>query len=776
MFHSDGTRAFEFAGDSGRQADLAVAPDGRIVAVDGNGRIQVFHPDGTPVFDFAAAGGGAKPVVAVAPDGRIVVAGTGDGRIQVFHPNGTLDRASSVEHTPAQVDGRIGPHLYALAVSPPDGRILVLDQPYSAGPCRIQAFHSDGTFDSKLVDLHRCSGILAVSPPDGRILVLDDDGRIQVFHPDGRFYFGFGSYSEDGGRFDSPMGVAVAPDGRIVVADDGNYEYGRIHVFHPNGTLDFKINSSALPDVGYWRPSAVAVAPDGRIVVADSENRLIHVFHPNGTLGLGFEAVAGIDSNPYGGPRGVAVAPDGRIVAGFSGVGRVYHPNGTASHSFWTNTHGDVAVAPDGRIVGFNINRDPIIHVLHPNGTLDFAFGEFVVAASSNAVRPSGIAVASVTAPLLPPTIVIEPDSGSNGPHNYTSVGDAADLTIDVRSLVAPAPAPSGGEGGAPPPPQPGGSDPSTVVFPSSETTVVTSFAEVSFPPGVTASNVPADGRLALRISSEAPPPNDQVQGALAYDGSGRVMLQRIVEVGAGPSGPSDGGTPRVTFDQPVRILLEGQAGGRAFYIQGADGAITPIDAACAADDTARVHRQLAGAGECQIDSDDGTDKIIYTYHLTRFGTVRSDSGASPPVVHTCSARLGTPDLGVSATPRRHSPLVSQELINSGSLPFVGVELEATPWYVDWGGSAPPPPAAGHPSLPASISKVFFQDGAFAAELVAINEAVVARGLEGGYVASLGFVADLTPYDEVQGSTLAQYVTYLRHGHNVLVDNLVRSN
>ena len=333
-------------------------------------------------------------------------------------------------------------------------------------------------------------------------------------------------------------------------------------------------------------------------------------------------------------------------------------------------------------------------------------------------------------------------------PVNATLIGDAANLTINVAGLTGS---------------MLDGTASSTVTFPPSETTVITSFAEVSFPPSVTASHVPADGMLALRILSEALPPDEQVQGALAYGGSGRVVPQRIVEVGAGSDSGGAGAPGRVMFDQPVRILLEGQAGGRAFYIQGADGEITPIDAACAADDTARVHLQLGGAGECQIDSDDGTDKIIYTYHFTLFGTVLSESGAPPPVVHTCSARLDVSSLDVSVAPG-DGRVVYQALINSGSLPFAGVELEATPWYVDWVGSAPPPPpplAADHPSLPASISEVYEEGVAFGHGAAVVNGTVVASGLEGGNVASLAFVVDLTPYDEVQGGALVQYVTYL---------------
>ena len=90
---------------------------------------------------------------------------------------------------------------------------------------------------------------------------------------------------------------------------------------------------------------------------------------------------------------------------------------------------------------------------------------------------------------------------------------------------------------------------------------------------------MPADGLLDLYVSCDVQPDNG-LQDALAYDGSGRVLPQWVVEAG------DESG--RVTFDMPVRILLDGQAGGRAFYIGGStDDAITPIDQACAADDAA---------------------------------------------------------------------------------------------------------------------------------------------------------------------------------------------
>ena len=50
-----------------------------------------------------------------------------------------------------------------------------------------------------------------------------------------------------------------------------------------------------------------------------------------------------------------------------------------------------------------------------------------------------------------------------------------------------------------------------------------------------------------------------------------------------------------------------------------------PIYTACAAgDDTAAVHAQLGGSDECALDT--GGDKVVYTYHLTRFGTARGQT------------------------------------------------------------------------------------------------------------------------------------------------------
>ena len=344
---------------------------------------------------------------------------------------------------------------------------------------------------------------------------------------------------------------------------------------------------------------------------------------------------------------------------------------------------------------------------------------------------------------------------------NLTDRGDEVRVTINVTGLAG---AGAGAEPGGP------------VQFPSGGAVVATSFASVSFPPGATAWSVPADGLLALHVvaASDGDPPSSSSVRGLAYGGSSSVLLQRVVEIGHG------NGT--VVFDMPVRISLEGQAGGRAFYIGGAGGAAVPIDAACAADDVARVDRHLNGTGECRIDSEDGEDMVIYTYHLTRFGTVLSGSGASPPVYHTCSVGLGRPSLDVGeAALGGYSDPAEQTLLNTGSAPFARVGIEASPWRFGPGGDTLP--GAGYPSLPAPASggaegrassalvarvaasvpagaTEVGEDGRGGAYVAVGGDAAVARGLGGGDAAPLWFRLNLTPYDAMQGGAVSQSMTY----------------
>ena len=805
VFHPNGTYAFYVGSGSGYGigavgdgARAAFAPDGRIVVVDGwidydhnrvHKRVQVFSPDGEfeSVFDPGGDRHNFLHDVAVAPNGLIIAADGGSG-VRAFHLDGTEHSSFTFGSYPVHV-----------AVGP-DGEIVTVEGGYSDAlrVYRPNVTLSNGTalVYAPALDIERTSGWpgsmsdVAVGA-DGRIVVGDSENNtVSVFHSNGtrvmvdhsngtRLALTFGGYGSVQGGFDRPTDAAVGPDGRIVVAEPGK---NAISVFHPNGTLAFSFGSRGSGDDAFYEPHQVAVGHDGRIVVGDTRKHRILVFEPDGSPALAFGSQgygAGQISNvrdvavaPNGSvvvvdhtprvqvfspdgafmsvldPRGdpwscwapvrAAVGPDGKIVVvDECEVVRAFHPNGTMAFYIELEpggaTDSGIDVGPDGRIV---VVQDSRSQVFNPDGTFAFAT-EIDVDAVSVAVGPNreivvvdddanrvqvfnpdgtfafsllpdlsegkfkGIGAIAVGPVMLrhvgDPAALwtsIEPEEGGDDGapilRNFTGAGDAANVTIDVAALA-------GGPGGAD---ALNGSESSTVTFPASNTTVIASFAEVTFPPNVTASHVPAGGLLGLRVATLVPTA-EQVQAALgrSVNGSGPelvVILQSVVEIGGDQS--------RIMFDLPIRIALEGQAGGRAFYIEGPNGTIVPIDLACATDGVDAVHRQLGGAGECQMDSADGA-KIIHTYHLTKFGTVSAEGPVPGIVVDRPRPRPAAPDGGSNSTNGTAGPpQVGPIVVPQGpptSFPGGG-GVNATNGTV-----APPPPPpvvvvpdpGGHPTI-----------------------------------------------------------------------------
>ena len=764
------------------------------VADTGNDRIQVFHPNGTPARVIGSPGSGPGELMApedvhvqLAAHPFIAVADTGNDRVQFYYPNGTFALAFGENGTgPGQFDGPTSVYfvlplngvLFAVADTGNDRVQLLFWDPY--GPdrrpaARFFAFSPDGDSIKFSGPRSYAEGYLN----DHRAVVADTGNHsIQVFVVVGSAdSLGvIGSFGAGPGNFSSPKGVDVNVDGEIAVADTGN---DRVQVFHANRTLKFIIGSSGggqaggngtgppapPPGTGPGNGTAPPPAPSetcgaaltsaelafGRVAWGGRSDVGSQVVRGVGTLPL---TAVSVSAGAWIGTGGVEAAP-ANATSVRAGTGGAWTPLGGVPVAVPPSASGRSAAVefrvdlPQGgaqpgagefslsQAVTYAVSCGPIpdgSDILRPltNGVA----GELTIVAVPPPAPPP-VVVPPPAPPPAPVTVVIEPGAVAAAPLNFTAAGHAVNLTIDVAELA-----------GADGPPLDGSAS-STVTFPPSETSVVASFATVTFPPGVTAAHVPAGGRLALHVAADVPD-DARVQGALAYEGSGRVTLQRVVEVG--------GASGRVTFDMPVRILLEGQAGGRAFYIEGgADGGtITPIDQACAADDAARVHRHLGGAGECQMDSADG-DKIIYTYHLTRFGTALPAGAAPPPpVVHTCSASLGMPSLVMAdVQPGGLSDPVRQTVINSGSAPFARVDLSATMWRAgpSQGANVPAP-------LPASATEISTAaaDGPYTA---LVNGTAVAHGLEsGGGESPLWFMLNLTSHADARSGTLVQEVTY----------------
>ena len=295
------------------------------------------------------------------------------------------------------------------------------------------------------------------------------------------------------------------------------------------------------------------------------------------------------------------------------------------------------------------------------NTGLELAMGSARYVFTDNRINIT--AGAAALAPRdMSPVVAIEAD-GFVRAVNATAAGDLARPAVNVTGL------PAGADG--------------SVTLPGSHDRValIASFAEVSLPRGATVWNVTADGLISLYVS-QAPPTREAVADAFGASNASGIEVLRVVEVG----GNEDGA--RIAFSQPVRILLAGQANGSAFYLAGADGAVVPIATMCEIDGAASVdgqagtvHAQLGGAGECEIDS--GPDKIIYTYHLTPFGTARGPEGGSVMPACGISVKPRVIEFVDELRPGMQSSPVGQTVSGAGSMPLSEVSISADVWRVE---------------------------------------------------------------------------------------------
>ena len=345
---------------------------------------------------------------------------------------------------------------------------------------------------------------------------------------------------------------------------------------------------------------------------------------------------------PLGPPAGYAEPVYGEIavMGGDAATREAWRVSGlgTAVHT--------VLFGGDGVAAGLN-------GTIRLNANLSGTLGGVQHSFAAGSIHVRAGEAALTLAPAGPsPVVAIERDEFIRAV-NATGSGDGARPAINVSGLT--------------------GDSADTVRFPAEAVGLTASFAEVTIPPNATARFVPADGRLDLYLSSEGPTVR-QVAAALGAS-PGAVESLTVVEVG-------DNAT-HIVFDLPVRILLTGQANGSAFYVNNTDRKVVPILAMCSEDDTAAVHGQLNGTGidECWLDST--ADKVIYTYHLTLFGTAMAPGGGQP-FVPVCGIELVSPpraiEFGSILEGGRSPDDKTQEVRKAGTLPLDTVTIRVSAW------------------------------------------------------------------------------------------------
>ena len=302
--------------ESDWQATVAVlAGDGVRGSIDGVGtRARFSEPFG----------------IAAAPDGTIFVADAGHSHlIRRISPDGHVSTlAGSVRGFADGAGSRAAfstPSGLALAA---DGSLYLAD----TGNHAIRRITRDGDVSTLAGDgtpgyvdgpAHqaRFNGPIGLAvAPDGRIVVADSyNDRIRVIDPSGAVSTLAGSGRPgaedgvaDGASFDTPTGIAIDARGVLLVADTGN---DIVRTIDRNGHVT---TPSWTQRVSFFRPLGIAIGPDGELFVADEAGRIVAVRADGGvrTLageGIGFRDGAGSQAQ-FRSPSGVALLRPGHLV------------------------------------------------------------------------------------------------------------------------------------------------------------------------------------------------------------------------------------------------------------------------------------------------------------------------------------------------------------------------------------------------------------------------------------------------------------------------------
>jgi YD repeat-containing protein len=363
-------------------------PSGRVLyRGDGSRRtgaslgLGISTAGGTGVTGDSGDGGPATaallqhpPGLAVAPDGSVYF-GQRSGElidnsvVRAINPDGTIRRVAG-EGTFGASGGDLFPDAFAyLLASPehvawaPDGslyiadrqnrRVLRLRDPINslfieriAGTTGVYGYSGDGG-DALAARFGVVAGIAVGA--DGWVYVADSDFHVvRAIAPDGTIstVAGTGSpgYTGDGGpatlaTLQNPVGLALASDGSLYIADATNHAIrrldrtGTITTVAGSGTSGYGGDGGLATSALLSAPLGVATAPDGTLYIADAVNHVIRAVTPAGIISTVAGRLAPGDSGDGGAalqaqflfPSGIGVAPDGSLYVADQGASRILH-------------------------------------------------------------------------------------------------------------------------------------------------------------------------------------------------------------------------------------------------------------------------------------------------------------------------------------------------------------------------------------------------------------------------------------------------------------------
>lgn len=227
-----------------------------------------------------------------------------------------------------------GDFIYPRGIAADSSRLYVVDK-----TGRIQWFTPKGQWQGltqmPIIDTGKPVGLTVA--PDGNLYVADTHyHRVAVFSPEGQLLKTFGEFGEKDGQFIYPTDIAFAPDGRLFVSEYGGND--RISVFDNDHKFLTSFGTIGSEPGQFSRPQAMCIDAQRAILyIADSCNHRIAVYDLHGKP-LTFIGRMGRGPGELRYPYGLSLCPNGDLVVCEYGNNRiqVFDPQGNSRATFGT--------------------------------------------------------------------------------------------------------------------------------------------------------------------------------------------------------------------------------------------------------------------------------------------------------------------------------------------------------------------------------------------------------------------------------------------------------
>ncbi len=216
--------------------------------------------------------------------------------------------------------------------------------------------------------------------PDQRVYVGDQGSspRIQVYLPDGTFSFGITNGFGGGQGFISPRGIITDSAGNLFVADYGT---NCVYVFTKDGAFIRRIGSGTGSDDGQLSgPIDAAISPSGEVYILENVNCRVSVFRQDGTFIRKWAGPKLSGSAPLDGqltnPTSIAVAPDEHVYVCSCEAADPYAPAASMKtfdrNGMWIRTTNTLWVRGWCVMAGTSVRTDPGGYTHVPRSFLGF--------------------------------------------------------------------------------------------------------------------------------------------------------------------------------------------------------------------------------------------------------------------------------------------------------------------------------------------------------------------------------------------------------------------